>query len=338
MNKRSAATAALIAVVTFVMLAGLVAAQQDKNTNTNQNSNSSQNSNSNVGRRDRLDRPATKKEREQDQNMNQNGNTNTGGQSGGSSSGASQNTTLSSSDRKFIMEAAMGGMEEVELGRLAAERGSTDAVKQFGQRMVDDHTKANQELMQIASTKGVTEPTALDAKHSADVAKMSQLTGADFDRRYIKEAGVKDHNKAVKLFQREADQGKDADLKAFAAKTLPTIQEHLRMAQAMDTGMGGNKNMSSGNANMSGNSNTSGNMNTNSGADTTGNSNTSNSNATNTNTMNSNTSNSNMSNSNTTTTNDNTSDNSNMSDNSNTTNSNGNSNTTNTNGNSNKPR
>jgi putative membrane protein len=227
MTRRSVASAILVAVAVSVLLVGLVLAQQDQNTNSN---------------------------------MNQ--NTNMSGKKGSTNGQNTNAPTVSSSDRKFMMEAATAGMEEVELGRVAAARGSTDAVKQFGQRMVDDHSKANEELTQIASTKGVALPTALDEKHKADVAKMSGLSGAEFDRMYAKEAGVKDHEKAVKLFQREADQGKDAELKAFASKTLPTIQDHLRMAREMSGGMStsGNKNASasSGNANMSDNTNMSG--------------------------------------------------------------------------------
>jgi putative membrane protein len=156
-------------------------------------------------------------------------------QSGGQAATTAQAAALNSADRRFVMEAAMGGMTEVELGRLAAERGSSDAVKQFGQRMVDDHSRANSELMQLVSGKGITLPTALDAKHQAMVAKMSRLSGAAFDSAYAKEM-VKDHNKAVALFQREATGGADADLKAFAQKTLPTLQEHLRMARALPNG------------------------------------------------------------------------------------------------------
>ena len=286
MRKSSAATAILVLVVISVLLAGLVAAQQDQNTNSNMNQNSNTNSNMSASK----------------------GNTNTSG--------------LSSSDQKFMMEAAMAGMEEVELGRAAATRASSDAVKQFAQRMVDDHSKANDELMQLASTKGVTLPTALDDKHKADVAKMSQLSGAEFDRAYVKEAGVKDHNKAAKLFQGEADKGKDADLKAFAAKTLPTVQEHLRMAQDLDSGMRGSKSAAGGNTNMSDNTNMSGDSHKSKNKNK--NSNTSN--------MNSNTSdNSNMSNSNMS--NSNTSDNTNMN-----TNTPGNSNMSNSNGNTNNPR
>jgi putative membrane protein len=158
-------------------------------------------------------------------------------QSGGQAAATKQATALNSADRRFVMEAAMGGMTEVELGRLAAERGSSDAVKQFGQRMVGDHSRANGELMQLVSGKGITLPTALDAKHQAMVAKMSRLSGAAFDRAYAKEM-VKDHNKTVALFQREATGGADADLNAFAQKTLPTLQEHLSMARALPNGSG----------------------------------------------------------------------------------------------------
>jgi putative membrane protein len=169
-------------------------------------------------------------------------------QSGAQSGANTQSMALSATDRKFVMEAAMGGMKEVELGRLAAERGASDAVKQFGQRMVDDHTRANSELMQLVTSKGVTPPTALDAKHQSLVAKMSQLSGEAFDRAYAKEM-VKDHNKTIALFQREATRGTDADLKAFAQKTLPALQEHLSMARALPGG-GGHGSMS-GNMNRS---------------------------------------------------------------------------------------
>jgi putative membrane protein len=169
-------------------------------------------------------------------------------QSSGQSGTGRQAMALNSGDRQFAMEAAMGGMTEVELGRLASERGTSAAVKQFGQRMVDDHSRANSELMQLIGGKGVQLPTALDAKHRAMVDKMARLSGAAFDRAYAKDM-VKDHNKDVTLFQREAGRGADADLKDFARKTLPTLQEHLSMARALPSGNG---NVSThGNANQS---------------------------------------------------------------------------------------
>jgi putative membrane protein len=139
---------------------------------------------------------------------------------------------LSKMDEKFVMEAAMGGMMEVELGRLAAEKGMSDEVKQFGQRMVDDHSKANEELMQLASGKGITLPTGLDAKHKAMRDRMASLSGAAFDKAYKQEM-LKDHRKDVAEFEKQSMKAADADLKGFAAKTLPTLKEHLSMIEGM---------------------------------------------------------------------------------------------------------
>jgi putative membrane protein len=157
----------------------------------------------------------------------------------------SQSMMLSSMDKKFMMEAAMGGKAEVAMAQLALTRSSSDAVKQYAQQMIDDHTKAGEELMQVASMKGITLPMEPDAKHKAMLAKMQGLSGAEFDSTYIKMAGVKDHEKMEKLFMSESSKGKDTDAKGFAAKTLPTVQEHLRMAREMTTGMmSGKKGMS----------------------------------------------------------------------------------------------
>ena len=156
------------------------------------------------------------------------------------------------------MEAAMGGMAEVELGHRAIQTGQSDTVKQFGQRMVDDHSKANAELMTVATGKGITLPTEIDAKHRAAIAKMARLSGADFDRAYAKDM-LSDHNKDVALFKKQAESGTDPDLKAFAAKTLPTLQEHQQMAEAMNSAM--NPGAKSSNANANSNSKGAGNSN-----------------------------------------------------------------------------
>jgi putative membrane protein len=140
-------------------------------------------------------------------------------------------TTLSSSDRKFIEETARGGVVEVELGKLAAQKGSSAEVKQFGQRMVDDHSKANDELQQLASRKGINVPNEMDAASKREYDKLQKLSGAGFDQEYIK-AMVQDHQKDVKDFQKEQKSAKDADLKAFVTTTLPTLEEHLKLAQS----------------------------------------------------------------------------------------------------------
>lgn len=139
---------------------------------------------------------------------------------------------LAAGDRKFVMEAAHGGMAEVELGKLAAEKGSSDAVKQFGKRMADDHAKASDELKQFAQQKGVTLPMDLDAKHKQLRDRLAKLNGAEFDKAYANEM-VKDHKKDVADFKKQAQSAKDAELKSWASKTLPTLEDHLKQAQDM---------------------------------------------------------------------------------------------------------
>lgn len=167
------------------------------------------------------------------QNSNSSG---TGGGNTNETGGMKHDSGHMMADHKFVMMAAMGGMAEVEMGRLAAQKGASDEVRQFGQRMVDDHSKANEELMRVASSKGMTPPTALDAKHQAAMQKLSALSGEKFDKEYVKMM-VGDHKKDVAEFQKEAGRGMDADIKAFAASTLPTLQEHLQMIQRINDKM-----------------------------------------------------------------------------------------------------
>jgi putative membrane protein len=143
-----------------------------------------------------------------------------------------QNTAnrMGGADNTFIMKAAQGGMAEVELGKLAQANASSDAVKQFGQRMVDDHSKANDELKRIAADKGVTLPSGPDAKSQATKDRLSKLTGKEFDRAYMEDM-VKDHREDVAEFKKEANSGKDSEVKGFASKTLPTLEEHLKLAE-----------------------------------------------------------------------------------------------------------
>jgi putative membrane protein len=129
------------------------------------------------------------------------------------------------------MEAARGGMAEVELGQLASDKAESSAVKQFAQRMVTDHGKANDELKSLAQSKNIMLPTDLDAKHKATKDRLSKLSGAQFDRAYMQDM-VSDHQKDVSEFKKQSTSAKDPELKAWAAKTLPTLQEHLQMAQA----------------------------------------------------------------------------------------------------------
>ena len=138
---------------------------------------------------------------------------------------------LTPADKKFVHDAAEGGLAEVD-GKLAAEKGSTEDVKKFGQRMVDDHSKANDELKQIASAKGVDLPTELSAKDKMLKTRLSKLNGQNFDKAYM-ENMVRDHKKDVSDFARESSAGGDTQVKEFAAKTLPTLKEHLKQAEGI---------------------------------------------------------------------------------------------------------
>ena len=213
---------ALLLACGLLAIAGKAESTWDQNSNQNSNSNSNSNSS-----------------RSQNRNANRSSNRNSGNT--GASGEKAGMGNMSSHDRDFIMDAAMGGMMEVELGKVAAQKGTSDAVKQFGQRMVDDHSKANSELMTLASSKGITLPTELDQKHRDQVTKMSNMSGAEFDRAYSKMM-LSDHQKDVSEFEKESTKGADADLKAFASKTLPTLQEHLQMAKALNPGSGSNSN------------------------------------------------------------------------------------------------
>jgi len=136
-------------------------------------------------------------------------------------------------DQGFVTEVAMDGMAEVDLGRLASAQASNDKVKAFGQRMVTDHGKAGDELKSLAAAKQITLPTSIDAKHQAMHDKFAKLSGAEFDRAYVKDM-VAGHKKAVDAFTRESMSGQDSDVKGWAAKTLPTLREHLRMIEDLD--------------------------------------------------------------------------------------------------------
>ena len=138
-----------------------------------------------------------------------------------------------SMDKKFVADALQSGMAEVELAKLAAEKASSDAVKQFGKRMVEDHARTDEELARLGQRKGVTPPNAIDQPHRWLREKLTRLSGAEFDRRYVSEM-VKDHKKDLRRFRHAAGKAQDPDVKAFATRTLPMLQDHLKQIEALD--------------------------------------------------------------------------------------------------------
>ena len=148
-------------------------------------------------------------------------------------------TTQSSSpraatgDSAFAMKAGQANFAEIELGKLALQKAMRDEVKQFAQQMVDDHGKALDELKSAAASKNITLPTQLDAEHKKLSDRLSKLSGAAFDREYM-QAMVDGHKKVAADVRKESQSGSDADLKAWAAKTLPTVEEHLKHAEMVN--------------------------------------------------------------------------------------------------------
>ena len=136
------------------------------------------------------------------------------------------------SARRFVKEAAEGSDAEVTLGKLAEEKGSSDGVKQFAKRMVDDHSKTREELKQAAEMAQIEVPSETPKKAKKAQDKLSKLSGADFDRAYTKMM-VSDHKGDVKAFEREARNGAVPAVKNFATKTLPTLQEHVKIAEEL---------------------------------------------------------------------------------------------------------
>jgi putative membrane protein len=154
--------------------------------------------------------------------------------------GFAQAQSMTEADKKFVKEAVEGGMKEVKLGELAQKNGSSSEIRNLGQTMVTDHTKATDEAKALASRKGITVPTALNDSGQKEYDMLSKKTGADFDKEYAKTM-VKDHKKDVGEFKKEADKGSDADVKAWASKTLPTLEHHLKMSEDCEKNVSGEK-------------------------------------------------------------------------------------------------
>ncbi|MFL6417525.1 MAG: DUF4142 domain-containing protein [Bryobacteraceae bacterium] len=145
------------------------------------------------------------------------------------------NTSSKVDDKKFVKDAALGGLTEVELGKVAAQKASDPKVKDFAQKMVDDHTKANDQLKQAAAKSNIQIPGSLDSKHQSRIDKLSKLSGEDFDKAYIKDQ-LKDHQTDVREFTEEAQNGSDPNVKAFASSTVPILQHHLEMVKDLNKG------------------------------------------------------------------------------------------------------
>ena len=147
---------------------------------------------------------------------------------------AAQVQLVSDQDREFVNKAATGGLAEVELGRIAAQRAARPSVRSFGERMVTDHGRGNAELTTLARSKGIEVPTALEPSQQAMRDRLSGLSGNDFDRDYMSEM-VRDHTEDIALFERAAETSTDPDLKTWATRSLPMLREHLALARQVNS-------------------------------------------------------------------------------------------------------
>lgn len=160
--------------------------------------------------------------------------------------------SLSKGDRDLMRDIAHANLSEIETGKLAQSKSKNENVRKFAQQMIDDHTKAQGEVQQLAQAKGVTLPTEPDTKHKALMKKMEGMSEAEFDKQYMAKGGVADHKDTHRLLKKTESRAKDADLKALAGKMLPTVDQHLTMAKDMtgsksaSGGMGGDSKAGSG--------------------------------------------------------------------------------------------
>ncbi|HYG62465.1 MAG TPA: DUF4142 domain-containing protein [Thermoanaerobaculia bacterium] len=159
------------------------------------------------------------------------------GMAAGQQTTGDQGAALAAQDRTFAMQAASGGMLEVQLGQLASQKAANAQVRSFGQRMVTDHSQANQRLMQVAQNKGLDLPTQMMPEHRAHLDMMAPLSGAEFDRMYMSHM-IQEHNKDISSFEQQTRSGQDPDLRSFAQQTLPTLRQHRELAQSIASSVG----------------------------------------------------------------------------------------------------
>ncbi|MES3021913.1 MAG: DUF4142 domain-containing protein [Pseudomonadota bacterium] len=141
--------------------------------------------------------------------------------------------TMRAADQRLLKEIAQGNIAEIETAKLAQAKSQNEQVKNYAQQMIDDHTRVLTEVQQLAAAKGVTLPTEMDRKHKKLSDRMNAMTGEQFDRAYMSNAGLNDHKKMHQLLSRTETRAADPDLKALAAKTRPAVEQHLHSAQQM---------------------------------------------------------------------------------------------------------
>lgn len=146
---------------------------------------------------------------------------------------SAQTADLSGIDKAFMKSAAEANMTEAHFGKMAEDKATNDAVKSFGQILVQDHTKAYDELTALANKTGESIPRGIDTRRNRTMEDLSRESGSEFDRRFVADE-VQDHRRTIAEFKREAEKGQNADVKAYAQSTIPTLKEHLHKAEELE--------------------------------------------------------------------------------------------------------
>ncbi|GAB3461856.1 hypothetical protein GCM10027321_22870 [Massilia terrae] len=163
----------------------------------------------------------------------------TSGASG--ASGSTGSSSLSKADEKILKDMAQANIDEIEAAKLAQSKSQNDQVKTFAQQMIDDHSKALNDVQQVAQQKGVTLPTEPDAKHKAMSAKLEAMSGTAFDKAYMSQAGVSDHKAVHGKLMSDSKKARDSDVKGLADKMLPVVEQHLKSAEQDKSAMANTK-------------------------------------------------------------------------------------------------
>lgn len=162
-------------------------------------------------------------------------------QSGGGTGNAPKEDKVGRDDRQFIQKAAGSGMFEVQAAQLAKTKARDPSLKSFAGMLEDHHAKANDELMKLATAKGVEVGAAPPRALRREVAQLGKKEGQEFDQAYLRDVGIKAHEKDIKLFEKASKDAKDPEVKAWAGKTLPVLKEHLAQARKMEAGGKGSR-------------------------------------------------------------------------------------------------
>ena len=153
--------------------------------------------------------------------------------SSGSSGGSASSGSLAAAERTFLMRAGADGLFELEAARMASEQAKDEAVKRYASMLVEQHTTANQELMELAKSKGLSLPTSMPGGKRRELERLKNAKGEEFDAAFVQTVGIRDHRGDVNRFRQISRTAKDADVKAWATKMLPILERHMSEARAL---------------------------------------------------------------------------------------------------------